>query len=69
MKVAQVKKGMLVTVNSLPDGQVYTVSRVKGFTAHLTYQRDLGGTPSTFSGGCMDVSVLRKPTKEQMSAA
>jgi hypothetical protein len=55
MKKEQVKVGMKVVVNDLPDATVYTVAEVEGFNAKLTYECG----EQTLSGGWLDVSCLK----------
>lgn len=64
MKTEQVQVGKLVTVNDLPDTPVYKVKDLEGNIAQLTY---LTGGGKEVSGGAMDISILRKPTKAQLS--
>jgi hypothetical protein len=64
MKFEDIQCGDLVAVNNLSNGQVYTVAeKVAPFRVGLEYpvQGEMG------SGGFIDISVLRKPTKKQMS--
>jgi hypothetical protein len=57
MQKDEVKVGMEVVVNNLPDATVYTVNKLDGWNAHLTYK--VAGR--TLSGGWLDVSMLQKP--------
>jgi hypothetical protein len=64
MKKGQVKPGDLVVVNKLPDATVYTVKEIiNDYNAVLTYK--VG--EKTVSGGGIDISCLRKPTKAQLN--
>lgn len=66
MDIDKVKIGMLVTVNDLPDGQVYKVkefSSTSKFGVRLTYIR----RNTEYSGGWIDSSCLRKPTATQLA--
>lgn len=65
MKRDLVKVGMRVAVNGSPTGQVYLVAELAGFNAKLVYTTD----GKTVSGGIVDTSVLRKPTKRQLQHA
>ena len=64
MKREQVKPGMQVAVNNLPAGTIYKVEEVSGFDARLSYR---SGSWKKVSGGWLDVSCLRKPTKKQLA--
>lgn len=66
MKKDEVTIGMLVAVNDLNDGVVYTVAEKDGFLVKLTY-RD--GLNNVVSAGIIDVYTLRKPTKKQLKNA
>lgn len=52
----------LVVVNDLPDTVVYQIDEVEGFMASLSYESGY----RRVSGGKLDVSMLRKPTREQL---
>lgn len=65
MKRNQVKVGMLVAVNDLPDGTVYTVETMCDFQVSLYYKS--GGMKR--AAGHSHVSVLTKPTRAQLEHA
>jgi hypothetical protein len=63
MKNSNVTIGMQVTVSDAPDTVVYTVAEKNGFIVRLDYVTESG---QKVSGGYIDTSVLRKPTKAQL---
>lgn len=63
MQKREVKVGMLVAVNTAPDGQVYMVEALDGFTVKLSYLT----AGEKVSGGEIDIDYLRKPSKEQLA--
>lgn len=62
MRPCDVKPGLIVAVNDLPDGQIYIVKERVGFLAALYYVS--GGR--WVAGGAVDVGILKKPTKAQL---
>lgn len=63
MKRVDVVEGMEVTVSAHPHAKVYKVVKVMNFNAVLQYT-DGGGKVCT--AGTIDVSFLRRPTKNQL---
>ena len=62
-KTLIVNVGMLVAVNDLPEGQVYTVEERNGFGVRLSYDTARG---KVMSSGWMDVCSLQRPTQDQL---
>lgn len=63
MKIKEAKAGMAVAVNDLPDGQIYRIKSVAGFNVKLVYA---GADGLERDGGTLDVSCVKKPSKEQL---
>ena len=61
MNKKQVKVGMKVVVNDLPDATIYNIEELDGFVARLSYM--VGD--KKVSGGCIDISCLQKPKANQ----
>lgn len=64
IRLRDVKVGLKVVVNDLPDTVVYTIKQVHGFTVELVYT--VKGV--TIDGGWIDYGSLLVPTEEQMKA-
>lgn len=62
MKLKDIKPGMQVAINDLPDTQVYTVNRIDGNLVTLEYPTREHGISS--GGGC-DYRLLSLPSHEQ----
>lgn len=60
----QFQVGDLVVVAKLPDAQVYRITQIEGFNVELEYEIK-GHAP--LSGGWIDISVLKEPTKAQLA--
>lgn len=66
MKQDQVRVGMLVAANDLPDGQVYRVEEQRKNIVRLEYFVPEYGW---LNGGFIDVCYLRTPTRQQLETA
>jgi hypothetical protein len=62
MRKSSVIVGMKVVVNDLPETTIYTIKKIDGFMVDLVYFEH----GREIWGGQMDVSLIKRPTKEQL---
>lgn len=59
--MSKIKPGELVTLRNAPDAQVYTLEKIEGRTAHLSYKRGANRAETE-----TDAGLIRKATPEQL---
>lgn len=64
MKSHEVKLGMNVVVNKLPDTTIYKVKEIDGRGVRLVYKTEKG--KEVGSGNWVDCSILMRPTVKQL---
>lgn len=60
---AKFEVGQLCSVNAIDEGQVYVIDSISNGEANLSYYSG----QTRMSGGSMDLSLLKVPTKAQLA--